>query len=284
MVVAVLIIATVTVAALIGALVLYDARRLSLTHFDSDLAAQPVRTIPRYPIVLLHGVLGEIELALGRREYFRGIAERLASAGVEVHTPRVSPAAPVAVRARELVRAVERIAADRVNIIAHSMGGLDARYAIARLGLDARVASLTTVATPHHGTPLADLGTGLFGDRLGLEKLLAMARINVAGFYDLTTGSAAAFNKRVPDAAGVHYGCVVGAAATQLHPLLRPAHRYLSRRAGANDGLVPVASQRWGEVLAEVEADHWAQIGWSGAFDAPAFYEDLTRQLARRGF
>ncbi len=44
-----------------------------------------------------------------------------------------------------------------MNIIAHSMGGLDARYLISRLqpkGVDVR--SLVTVATPHRGSALAD--------------------------------------------------------------------------------------------------------------------------------
>src|SRR5207249_8887306 len=50
-----------------------------------------------------------------------------------------------------------------VNIVAHSMGGLDARYAISQLGLGGRVASLITIGTPHLGTPLADAGHALFG-------------------------------------------------------------------------------------------------------------------------
>ncbi|HZY02105.1 MAG TPA: hypothetical protein VFF02_01300, partial [Anaeromyxobacteraceae bacterium] len=59
---------------------------------------------------------------------------------------------------------------------------------------------------------------------------------------------------------------------------------YLKRRAGENDGVVPASSQRWGEVLAEIEADHWAQIGWSRSFDAAEFYARLLRELRGRGF
>jgi hypothetical protein len=47
---------------------------------------------------------------------------------------------------------------------------------------------------------------------------------------------------------------------------------------------VPVTSQHWGEVLAEIEADHWAQIGWSRHFDAAAFFEQILRELRGRGF
>ena len=48
--------------------------------------------------------------------------------------------------------------------------------------------------------------------------------------------------------------------------------------------MVPITSQARGEVLREIEADHWAQIGWSRGFDATSFYEDLLRELRGRGF
>ena len=241
---------------------------------------------PRYPVVLVHGVLGELAIGLGQGDYFRGVVERLEGAGIEVHTPQVSSAAAVAVRARELVNAIEKISAKRVNIIAHSMGGLDARYAITKLGLANRVASLTTIATPHRGTPIADVGTNLFGRKLGLQKLLSAVKLNVDGFYDLTTDNASAFNERIKDVPGVRYGCVLASTSQNdddLNPLLRPGHKFLSRRTGPNDGLVPVSSQVWGEVIHCISADHWAQVGWSKNFDAPEFYEELVRELGSRG-
>jgi len=241
---------------------------------------------PRYPIVLVHGMVGEVEVGTSRAGYFRGVADRLRTAGIEVHAPRVSPAAPVSVRARELVLQIDKITARRVNIIAHSMGGLDARYAIAHLGLADRVASLTTIATPHHGTPLADVGTSFLGRKLGLRKLLSATRLNLDGVYDLTTSSASAFNRRVKNAPGVRYACVLAGTDgmnTAVNPLLRPVHRFLSSRLGPNDGLVPMSSQVWGEIIDEIDADHWAQIGWSTRFDAPAFYERLVHTLRTRG-
>jgi hypothetical protein len=69
----------------------------------------------------------------------------------------------------------------------------------------------------------------------------------------------------------------------RANPLLLPTHLWLAERAGANDGVVPAASQRWGEVLAEIEADHWAQIGWSKHFDAGPFYAGLIRGLEAAG-
>jgi triacylglycerol lipase len=173
-----------------------------------------------------------------------------------------------------------------VNIVAHSMGGLDARYAIARLGLASRVASLTTIGTPHVGTPLADLGTAVLGEQLGLRRALARFGVGLDAFYDLTSERVAALNAAAPDAHGVAYASVVGAvqARRRTHPLLLPGWLYLRAAAGENDGLVPADAQRWGEVLARIDADHWAQIGWSRHFDAAAFYDGLAAELRGRGF
>ena len=55
-------------------------------------------------------------------------------------------------RLREILR---KTGAEKVNIIAHSKGGLDSRWAISKLGLAPHVASLTTINTPHRGCVFA---------------------------------------------------------------------------------------------------------------------------------
>ncbi len=241
----------------------------------------------RHPIVLAHGLLGFDAIAVAgvRNEYFRGLPDKLARHACAVHRPRVAAAGSVAARAEELAACIRALPDRRVNVIAHSMGGLDARYAIARLGIGSRVASLTTIGTPHLGTPLADLGTGV-GKRLGVMATLERLGIPVGAFYDLTTARMAEFNRAVPDARAVSYASVVGVARRKrrTNPLLLPGHLYLLGHGGENDGLVPAASQRWGEVLCEIDADHWAQIGWSLHFDAAAFYDRLLTELRGRGF
>jgi triacylglycerol lipase len=239
----------------------------------------------RHPVVLAHGFLGfdEVVVAGVRHEYFRDLTRSLAKHSHAVHRPRVAPTGSVASRAGELAACIRALPDRRFNVIAHSMGGLDARYAIARLGLSGRVASLTTIGSPHRGTPLADLGVAA-SDRLGLRRLLDRLGIPLEALDDLTTAAAADFNRATPDAAGVAYASVVGVApARRTHPLLLPGHLVLRRAAGENDGIVPGASQRWGEVLFQIEADHWAQVGWSKHFDAAAFYDQLLRELRGRG-
>jgi triacylglycerol lipase len=247
--------------------------------------ALPRRAAPRYPVVLAHGLLGfdELRLAGRRHDYFRGVSERLERDGCVVHRCRVARTAGVAARAAELAAFVRALPARRVNLVAHSMGGLDARYALARLDLAGKVASLTTIGTPHLGTPLADVGAGL-ARRARVLGALERLGLDVAAFEDLTTERMAEFNRAVPDARGVLYQSVVGAPPRRraVTPILVPTWSWLAA-AGANDGLVPAASQRWGEVLREIDADHFAQIGWSRRFDAAELYAELLRELRARG-
>lgn len=242
-----------------------------------------------HPIVLAHGWMGVDALTLPgfRPEYFRGVRERLQANGHRVYVPRVSPFAGVRRRAEQLAEQLAKIDADKVNIIAHSMGGLDARYAISRLGLARRVASLTTIGTPHHGTPLAD--TTLIVRELPMLKraLISQLGLDLDAIHDLTTAQMLTFNDTVPDMPGVRYTSYVGwvrGGVHSVHALLAPGFAYLHRRAGHNDGMVPAASQRWGHVLDDVHADHWAQIGWSRGLDAGGFYAQVARRLAQSGF
>ncbi len=269
------------VAALLSASAALLHRRARRRREARRVARRP--SCLRHPVVLAHGLLGfdVLERDGERREYFNGIPALLADRGCTVHRPRVAPVASIATRAAALAAFVRALPHRRVNVIAHSMGGLDARFAIARLGLASRVASLTTIGTPHHGTPLADvaigLGVGYALDRLGLER---------DALDGLTTAGAAAFNEAVPDDPAVAYGSVVGALQRKrrAHPLLLASWAVLRSAAGANDGVVPASSQRWGDVLAEIDADHFAQVGRSRAFDASAFYEGLASELRGRGF
>jgi triacylglycerol lipase len=233
---------------------------------------------------LAHGILGFDELAVGpaRVAYFRGAVAHLQARGAEVHCARVPPLAPIHVRAQKLAEVVRSLKASRVNLVAHSMGGLDARYAISRLGLDQKVAALITIGTPHRGTPVADLGHELV-QRLRLDVTLRPI-FAVRALHDLTTSRMLAFNRDTRNAPSVHYLSVVARALRGgVHPLLRPAHHWLTRASGENDGLVPARSQRWGRVLREIEADHWSQIGWLGDFDPMTLYDEILQELLALG-
>ncbi|MCC6646004.1 MAG: hypothetical protein IT374_10590 [Polyangiaceae bacterium] len=235
-----------------------------------------IRRHQRPPFVLAHGFGGFRSLGLGpiEQHYFRGVPRALARLGFEVHVPRVPSVAPIAERAVALVEQISRIDADRVHIIAHSMGGLDVRHAVAHLGLGPRVASLVTVAAPHRGTPLADLGLSVLGRR---GRVLARERGCLA---DLSPSRAHDEYLGVPD---VPTASVIArpSRVTGIMPPLLPSYALLSRLAGPNDGVVPASSQRFGKVLGEIDTDHWGSVGWAPGFDAAGFYLALARMLAR---
>ncbi len=251
---------------------------------DRASAALALLRPTRHPLVLVHGVLGFDRVQVGgfRVDYFRGVTDELRRQGFLVYVVRVDPLAPIPVRAAQLAEQVIALKVGRVNLVAHSMGGLDARYALAHLGLGEWVASLTTIGTPHRGTPVADHGTRWLGDFLGLRRVAQRLGADVEGFWALTTHRMERFNAEVPDVMGVWYASVVSEGRS-ANPILRVTRSLLERGHGASDGLVPTDSQRWGTVVDQVEADHWAQIGWGLGFDAPRLYVRLGHVLGERG-
>ncbi|MFL8987566.1 triacylglycerol lipase [Pseudomonas sp. QLc11A] len=111
---------------------------------------------PRYPLVLVPGMLGFIRLVL--YPYWYGIVEVLRHGGAVVFAVQVSPLNSNEVRGEQLLARIDEIlretGADKVNLIGHSQGSLTARYAAAKR--PDLVASVTSVAGPNHGSELAD--------------------------------------------------------------------------------------------------------------------------------
>lgn len=249
-------------------------------------ASGPTERGPPLPVILVHGLFGFDRFGVpgAKLHYFRGIAHHLEALGCHAHAVRLPAVASVPERAKILVDKITSLPHERVDIIAHSLGGLDARYALAHLGLAARVRAVVTVGTPHRGTPLADLaGSGALGLA---RKAIAAVGMPLAALDWLSTAALERFNREVLDAPGVRYGCVVGGIRRPETPVplaIVPAHAYLRKVAGANDGLVPMSSQYWGETLAEIEADHFAQVGWQvglrTTFDAAGLYAFVVARL-----
>jgi triacylglycerol lipase len=241
---------------------------------------------PPLPIVLVHGLFGFDRIGVPgvKLHYFRGIVKHLESLGCHAHAVRLPAAKSVPERAKILVDRITALDHDKVDIIAHSLGGLDARYALSKLGLASRVRSLVTIGTPHHGTPLASFATN---GALGLaRKAVGVLGFKLEALDWLSPAALEKFNTEVPDVPGVRYACVVGGireSGTPVALAIAPTHAYLRRVAGPNDGLVPISSQYWGETLAEIEADHWEQVGWGmtmrGSFDALAMYAFIVARL-----
>ncbi len=252
----------------------------------------------KFPIILAHGIARfdfllhhftrnialfgfDSNLSNDGLHYFKGIARHLREHGFDVHHSAVNFAAGLEQRSGDLHGEVRRVlnlrVAEKVHIIAHSMGGLDARFMIVHHGMADRVASLTTIGTPHLGTTLADLR--LDG---GGEELIGLLGnvIDLRGFQDLTTVACRRFNDGARDAEAKNATVYQTYASAEELPLifapLQRAWRVIDEREGANDGLVSLTSQAWQshltasdgtvKIIAQhrfpISADHLNEVGW----------------------
>lgn len=213
--------------------------------------------------------------------YFPGIAEAIEGAGNRVLIPYLSATAGVADRARELRAFIMcHSPHDPVHVVAHSMGGLDARWMIAHLGMDHHVLTLTTIGTPHRGTAFADWGVRRL-ERV-VRPVLDFIGLPAQAFYDLTTERCRLFNEKTPDAANVRYFSVAGRHDGNFLNLewLLPYHIVRSAE-GDNDGVVSVSSARFGEDTEVWESDHLSLVNWLNPANA---LRSLTRDpLPRYG-
>jgi triacylglycerol lipase len=214
---------------------------------------------PRAPIVLVHGLLGFDRVKVGPYtllRYFPRIEEALTAAGYRVAVPNLAKTRGVSHRAEQLRRSIlTAFPNEAVHVIAHSMGGLDARYMISCLGMHDRVRSLTTVGTPHRGSAFADWGARRLSRTI--KPLLRFWGVPTDAFDDLTTERCARLNEMAPDVPGVRYYSVAGRCERSvLHPLWRPAAEVVAAEEGPNDGVVSVASATYGEGFEVWEGDH----------------------------
>ncbi|TGL60734.1 esterase/lipase family protein [Leptospira sarikeiensis] len=226
-----------------------------------------------YPIVLSHGLFGwgkDSSGIISIVNYWGGMDTYLQSQGATVYAPTKTAAQSNETRGVELNNKVlVYIAANgfsKVHIIGHSQGGLDSRYAISNLGLSSKVSTLTTLNTPHRGSPIADIVTTVLPDWikpfvssiLGAVVQLVYGGGNqdaLAALGSLTTSGTAAFNNRTPNASAVKYysyGSYITIPDLIQHPLMgiiQPAcvaGGLFNGQGGTCDGLVPYSSLTWG--------------------------------------
>jgi triacylglycerol lipase len=247
------------------------------------------------PIVLVHGLCGFDRIVAGRRtvkDYFPGIRSYLEASGNVVLVPRVSPTASVATRAGELkAYLLSHLGRRPVHLIAHSMGGLDARYMISRLGMEQQVLSLTTIGTPHRGTTFADFGVARL--TRWLRPAFRAAGLPEDAFFDLTTERCRRFNETVLDAPGVRYTAVAGICEKPwLGGMWALPSHIVGRAEGPNDGVVSVASATWGWRTDCWDGDHLNLVNWPNRLarwrgrwrDRAADYGQIVRELHAEGY
>ena len=261
---------------------------------------QPPLRPTRFPVVLMHG-FGAVSNVVGCG-VLHAEAMDLRTRGVLAYAPHVNPYDTVAVRAaawaERLEAILEETGAAKLNLVAFSSSGLDARLLAADPAWADRLASLVTVATPHRGTALARF----ILDRPTRLRALAVGGMDFLGraAYDVPPNTAEALAELTPAAVAARFSDATipgvwcasvgsragrGASAAIYPPLVVP-NRILYRLSGLNDGIVPTAGAAWGEYLGAVEADHARIVGMSvtpSRFTSKAFYRSLCDRLIERG-
>ena len=260
----------------------------------------------RYPVVMVHGIFFRDWQYL---DYWGRIPKALKQNGANIYYGKQQSSLAVADSARELKAEIERVlelsGAEKVNIVAHSKGGLDARYAISKLGMAQHVASLTTINTPHRGCQFADALLGGLPNWLirfvsrrynALFHALGDAKPDfLAGVTDLTAAACAKFNEEVKDVPGIYYQSTMSKMRGFHSSFLPLGFTYLLSKhyEGDNDGLVSVSSASWGNYLGLVNAkregiSHADMIDLTHkdikGFDVSEFYVKLLADLKKQGF
>ena len=306
-----------------------------------------------YPLVFVSGI-DDSPLF----DWNDAILAAVRAAGGEAHHVTVAPWLPTADRAADLAASLATVrrglGGRKVNLVCYAVAGLDCRYLVSPGGLYAHdaaarativdgVASITTIATPHRGTRVADAAivalqsstvTDVLHDLFGVAAPDGVPddATLVRALRGLTPDALMAWNAGVPDEpaielqsfagvstplgrdrdedeAAIADACVddEGRPAFQRQPatmdaldpllLVPAAFSHVARDArGAvvttpSDGMISVASARWGRFRGCVPADHYDVIGQLGdrtrdpitGFDARRFYVWLAADLAERG-
>ena len=169
----------------------------------------------RYPVMFVHG-LGFHDRKL--INYWGRIPKVFTDDGNQVFYGCQDGAGTVEDNAYGLKQRIEKILADtgaeKLNVIAHSKGGLDMRYAISNLGMSRYVASLTTINTPHNGSKTIDKILSMPQFPLRFASGCADVWLRVIGdkkpntyksLCSLATESACQFDKNTPDMPETYY-------------------------------------------------------------------------------
>jgi triacylglycerol lipase len=216
------------------------------------------------PIILHHGFMDVFNLRIGTRGFysFQGLHHSLASTGNTPIQTRVHPTASIQRRATQLRQQILQIMRNyppdsRALILAHSMGGLDARYMITHLDMADKISGLLTISTPHQGTTYADYALRNM-TRLGVSRFFKLLNLDFTAVEDLTLASCQRFNESTTNHPAVRYFSISAACqSSDLPPWSRRAHRIIFKNEGPNDGLVSIRSATFGEHLATWPTTHW---------------------------
>lgn len=261
----------------------------------------------KYPLLLVHGVFFRDFRFFN---YWGRIPFSLKQNGALIYYGSQQSAASIASCGQELAKRikdiVEQTGCGKVNIIAHSKGGLDSRYAISACGMAPYTASLTTINTPHRGCIFADYLLDKIPEKVqrsvarkynaALKKCGDSNPDFLSAVHDLTASSCEHLNEKLPNHPDVYYqsvGSQMNCASSGRFPL-NMAYPLVRHFDGANDGLVCTESARFGERFTLLTTQKGRGISHGDVidlnrenipgFDVREFYVHLVGELKEKGF
>jgi triacylglycerol lipase len=278
----------------------------------------------KYPVLLVHGVaLGDSTLGFN---YFGRIPNYLRSRGAKVEGGEQDAWSNSSDNALQLKNKIAAMRAKynvtKVNIIAHSKGGIDTRYMFKLYPETISwVASLTTLSSPMKGSILADIVLGVvptwaqpyIGNIVNVIGMIIQgddSPDSLAAGYQLKRSAMADFNTSVNSVdslasgrSGVYtqsYAARIKGIVLDLALQATGVCMSLSQAGeGPNDGAVWVESAKYANYKGEVSGASWCGgvthfgivdrgilifPGFTPGFDARAFHANIVSDLKTRGY
>lgn len=232
-------------------------------------------------LVLAHGILGfgsdRFDFGIN---YFNGVRAIFEKQGFE---PTVDPLGSLEVRSKQLAEKLAKRWNDGgdIYVVAHSMGGLDARRVIARYDIGTCIKKLITIATPHYGSPVADAVLGKN------SAVLALIPKSVRTALEQSTGALNDLTSREklqdPNQDWVGYQAIACTLRDKgffkNSPLFAVSQAIGKLNNEPNDGVVPFTSAVGSNSVYSVwdGFDHNDAIGWSTGWFGAALIKNLLK-------
>ena len=254
-----------------------------------------------YPVVLAHGIV-----AHDRKTFFDfwgRIPQTLTSMGIPVFFGNTDAWGSYESNALMLKATIEKIVLEtnleKVNIIAHSKGGLDSRYLIWKHDFGGKIASLTTICTPHRGSEMANsmYSKKWIHTKLGRKFLDVFGKVYgdinpdiYTLIYQLTTAYMQEFNEKVINDDRVYYQSFYTTMKNAFNDILfSRSYVSIKKKAGANDGAVSEYSAQWGDNVTKIDGGiSHADIldrrkRKRSGINVPDLYVEIVKGLSSRG-
>ncbi|MDS1003887.1 triacylglycerol lipase [Clostridium sporogenes] len=269
------------------------------TRVDSDICKT------KYPFVLIHGV--------GFRDfkyinYWGRIPKELIKQGATIYYGNQEAFATVEYNAHDIkdkiLNIVKETGCEKVNIIAHSKGGLDARYMISKLDMGKYVASITMMSSPHRGVKFVDIACHLLNIIYKyiakiFDKYFKFLGDKNPDFYTATrqfsTYHSKNFNEEIKDVEGVYYQSYATVMSNLFSDyILTIPYMFVKLTEGDNDGLVSINSAKWGEFKGTLKNKYFRGISHGDIidlrrddykqFDVIEKYVEIVSELKNKGY